>query len=273
MCTASSGAATTYPRNATYSTRPERSRETIASRTGVGETSRSRASPSMLSREPGAQRDSSSRWRISSSTSARRTCRRTAIGPPLSVPAAGPGRPAPASGLRPCHPIGSRRGTCPAALRPAPSPGERVREPEMLGDDRELHLGGALPHLEHARVAVVAGHDGLVEEAVASPDLAGVARVGDGGLAAHERGEGGLPAERHPGVEAVRRLVHEGARARDPGLHAGEGEGDVLVLAEGAAEHHPLPRVPDGLLEAALGRSHAQSGERDPPLVEDGEAV
>src|SRR5699024_7750100 len=282
MCAASSGGATTYPRNATYSTSPERSRETIASRTGVGETSRSLASPSMLSREPGAQRDSSRRWRISSSTSARRTCRRTAIAAPPSPSRPGlRGRAGPldntASPYRKSCAAVSGGGLVPGSSRVRrashPSPRQRVREPQVLGDDAELHLGGALPHLQHAGVAVVAGHHVLVEEAVAAPDLAGVAGVGRRGLAAHQLGHRRLLAEGHPGIEAPGGLVHERTRGGHPRLHAGEGEGDVLPLAEGPAEHDPPLRVVHGLLEAALGGADAEGRERHPALVEDGEEV
>src|SRR5690606_28215909 len=133
----------------------------------------------------------------------------------------------------------SRSARCPA---PLPSPRERPREAEVLGDDPELDLVGPLPHLQHARVPVVAGDDVLVEEAVAAPDLAGVAGVVRSGVAAHELRDRGFLREGDAGVEAAGGLVHEGAGGGDAGLHAGEGEGDVLVLTQRLVEDDAAPR-------------------------------
>src|SRR5690606_6567640 len=175
---------------------------------------------------PGAQRDSSSLCRISSSTSARSTCRRTAMAAlPLLVP-----QPASSSTGRgdtpdPGHPIGScrekrvvspvgpgRRLTTFARADGTAadgSPRERAGEAEVLGDDAELDLVGPLPHLQDPGVAVVAGDDVLVEEAVAAPDLAGVAGVVGGGVAAHELRDRGLLRDGQAGVEASGGLVRD----------------------------------------------------------------
>src|SRR5690625_6782015 len=44
-------------------------------------------------------------------------------------------------------------------------------QPEVAGDEHELDLRGALPDLQDLRVAVVAGHQVLVHEAVAAVHL------------------------------------------------------------------------------------------------------
>src|SRR5690606_35288102 len=128
-----------------------------------------------------------------------------------------------------------------------------VVEAEDAGDDHELHFVGALADLEYLRVAVVAGDEVLIHEAVAAEDLGGVAGVLHGGIARDELGNSGLGFERQAGVAAARRVMPRESRRVHTRLHSGDHELDVLVIGDGLAEHHALPGVANRLVDAALG--------------------
>src|SRR5699024_10004185 len=90
-------------------------------------------------------------------------------------------------------------------------------ESEFAGDEHELDLGGAFPDLEDLRVAVVAGNEEFVHEAVAAVDLGGIAGVFHRCLAGDHLRDRGLLLERQPGehpggCEVVRRAGGDDAR-------------------------------------------------------------
>src|SRR5699024_7071639 len=65
-------------------------------------------------------------------------------------------------------------------------------ESEFAGDEHELDLGGAFADLEDLRVAVVAGDEVFVHEAVAAVDLGGVASIVHGCFAGDHLRNGGF---------------------------------------------------------------------------------
>src|SRR5699024_8233845 len=108
------------------------------------------------------------------------------------------------------------------SLRPCFSSWAERSESEFAGDEHELDLGGALPDLEDLRVAVVAGDEEFVHEAVAAVDLGGIAGVVHRCLAGDHLRDRGLLLERQPGehpggCEVVRR-----AGSDDTRLHPGD---------------------------------------------------
>src|SRR5699024_4864904 len=80
-------------------------------------------------------------------------------------------------------------------------------ESEFAGDEHELDLGGAFADLEDLRVAVVAGDEVFVHEAVAAVDLGGVASIVHGCFAGDHLRNGGFLLERQSGEHPRSREV------------------------------------------------------------------
>src|SRR5260370_27233162 len=124
---------------------------------------------------------------------------------------------------------------------------------QMVGDDAQLDLGGALEDLRQPRVAAMARDRVRLGVPGAAVDLQRLAGDALGHFAGEQLDHRGFLVAALLLVDLIADVIHQLARRLDLGRHLRELEPDRLELGDRLAELHALLRVFDGVLEPAAG--------------------